>query len=362
MNQADTPNESTVGRHLRRWFAIVLVVIVLWMVWQILRPMRMPIAWAAVLGFLLYPIQQNLTRRLGGRRSAAAGIITGLTPVAIIAPLTLIGIAFAQQVATLSTNLQGNTDIFNLARWLDPAQHPRIASLADWAAMRLNFQVSDLQAYVQENAQQLAGKAARSGGALFLMTAGAVLRFFLMLFILFFILRDGSKWFERVSGLLPLLPARRKALFTRLGKVLRAVVYGCGLTAAVQGTLVSIGFAISGLPGPIVFGVLACVMALLPFGGAAVIWLPGVLYLFAVGKIGWAIFLLAWGGVVSVSDNFIRPMIISRYTPVPTLLVFLGVIGGVATFGPLGFILGPVMLVVATELLRFAEGSVTRSH
>lgn len=362
MSEADTPNESTVGRHLRRWFAIVLVVIVVWMVWQVLRPMRMPIAWAAVLGFLLYPLQQSLTRKLGNRRNAAAGIITGLTPVAIIAPLTLIGIAFAQQVASLAANLQQNPDLFNLAGWLDPQQHPRIARMGQWAAMRFDVSIAEMQQYVQEGAQTLAGKLARSSGALFLSTAGAVLRFFLMLFILFFILRDGSLWFSRVAGLLPLTPSRREALFTRLGKVLRAVVYGCGLTAAVQGTLVSIGFAITGLSGPIVFGVLACVMALLPFGGAAVIWVPGVLYLFAVGKIGWAIFLLAWGGVVSVSDNFIRPVIIQRYTPVPTLLVFLGVIGGVATFGPLGFILGPVMLVLATELLRFAEGSVSRKR
>jgi predicted PurR-regulated permease PerM len=86
-----------------------------------------------------------------------------------------------------------------------------------------------------------------------------------------------------------------------------------------------------------------------------------VLYLLAAGHVGLGIFLLAWGGVVSISDNFIRPMIISRYTPVPTLLVFLGVIGGVGAFGPIGFIIGPVILVLATELLRYAEGSLTRS-
>jgi predicted PurR-regulated permease PerM len=179
-----------------------------------------------------------------------------------------------------------------------------------------------------------------------------------MLFVLFFVLRDGSLWFGRISALLPLAEKKREALFARLGKVLRAVVYGCGLTALVQGTLVAIGFAVSGLSGPIVFGVLACVMALLPFGGAAIIWLPGALYLLAAGHFGWGVFMLAWGGIVSISDNFIRPMIISRYTPVPTLLVFLGVIGGVSAFGLLGFIVGPVILVLATELMRFTEGSV----
>jgi len=87
---------------------------------------------------------------------------------------------------------------------------------------------------------------------------------------------------------------------------------------------------------------------------------PGVLYLFATGSIGFGVFLVLWGLVVSVSDNFIRPVIISRYTPVPTLLVFLGVVGGVGAFGPIGFIIGPVILVLATELLRYAEGSLAR--
>jgi predicted PurR-regulated permease PerM len=109
-----------------------------------------------------------------------------------------------------------------------------------------------------------------------------------------------------------------------------------------------------------VFGVAASVLALLPFGGAAIVWVPGMLYLLAIGKIGWAVFMLVWGVFVSTADNFIRPVIISRYTPVPTLLVFLGVIGGVAAFGALGFVIGPVMLVLATELLRYAEGSMSR--
>jgi predicted PurR-regulated permease PerM len=349
------------SRVLRRWFTIGAVVIVMWAIWLVLRPMRMPIAWAAILAFLLYPAQQELTRRFQGRRSAAAGVITALTPVAIFAPLTLVGMAFAQQVAALSTALEANPDLFNLSVWMDPQVHPTTARFAAWLSARLDIPRSELGTEMTAGFRNWATVVAKSSGQLFLGTAGVILRFFLMLFILFFMLRDGSLWFARFTALLPLAPGRRDALFTRLGKVLRAVVYGCGLTAVVQGTLVAIGFAITGLSGPVVFGVLATILALLPFGGAAVVWVPGVIYLFASGHIGLAIFLLAWGGVVSISDNFIRPLIISRYTPVPTLLVFLGVIGGVGAFGPIGFIAGPVILVLATELLRYAEGSLTRS-
>jgi len=353
----DDANSTT----LRRWFTFGTVVLVLLAIGLILRPLASSIAWAAILAFLLMPVQLALTRRLQGRANLAASILVALTPIAIFVPLSLIGLSFAKQVATLTTSLQQDPAIFDLSSWLDPARHPRIAGFMAWLGTRFDLQLSEIQAYLRQGAQEWAGTLAKSSGKVFLNTAGLVLRFFLMLFILFFILRDGPNWFGRVAALLPLDDGRRSALFTRLGKVLRAVVYGCGLTALLQGTLVTIGFAIAGLSGPIVFGVLASVLALLPFGGAALVWVPGMLYLFATGSFGMGVFLLVWGAVVSTSDNFIRPVIISRYTPVPTLLVFLGVIGGVTAFGPIGFIIGPVVLVLATELLRYAEGSLARS-
>lgn len=342
---------------MRRWFTVALVGVAMACIAMVLLPFASPIAWAAILAFLMAPLQENLTQRLGGRRSAAAGILVALTPIAIFVPLSLVAVAFANQVSSLATSIQQNADLMDLQRWLDPAEHPRIGGFVQWMGSRLGIQIADVENYLRENAQAWAGALAKSSGLIFLNMAGVFLNFFLMLFVLFFTLRDGAEWFRRIAALLPLGRARRDALFSRLGKVLRAVVYGCGLTALVQGVLVTIGFAIAQLPGSIVFGVLAALLALLPFGGAALVWVPGVLYLFAAGKIGWAIFLLLWGGVVSISDNFIRPIIISRYTPVPTLLVFLGVIGGVAAFDLLGFIIGPVILVLGTELLRFAEGS-----
>ncbi|MGC4029233.1 MAG: AI-2E family transporter [Steroidobacteraceae bacterium] len=349
------------GPTLRRWLAIGTFIAVLWAIGLILWPLRMPLAWAAILAFLMAPLQEHLTQRFGNRRGAAAGALTALTPIAVFAPLVLLGMAFAQQIAGMAASLQSNPQFFDLASWLDPNRHPYIAALAARLAKYGGPDLNAIQDYVRENLQSWAGALAGVSGQLFLNAAGVVLQFCLMLFILFFMLRDGTAWFTRLAQLLPLEPARRGRLFTRLGKVTRAVVYGCGLTAAAQGLLVGIGFAIAGLSGPVVFGVVAAVSALLPFGGAGLVWVPAVLYLAVTGHFGWAIFMLAWGGLVSVSDNFIRPWIISRYTPVATLLVFLGVIGGISAFGLIGFILGPVILVLATELLRFTEESVRRS-
>jgi predicted PurR-regulated permease PerM len=351
-------NETAESRALKRWFTIGVIVVTLWLIFSILTPLRMPIAWAGFFAFLLQPLQKKLTARFGNRPNAAAGVITALTPIAIVAPLVLLGVAFAQQVADLVASAEPGASNWTFESWQDPQAHPRIAAISMWLQSRFHISTAEIQQYVV-GGLQTGGKAiAAMSGQLFLNTAGTILRAFLMLFILFFTLRDGAAWFSRLTHLLPLKEPRREALFDRLAKVTRAVVYGCGVTAAVQGILVGIGFAIAGLSGPVVFGVLAGVSALLPFGGAAIVWVPGALYLLFTGHTGWAVFMFAWGGMVSISDNFIRPAIISRYTPVPTLLVFLGVIGGVTAFGLIGFIFGPVILVLATELLRFAEGTI----
>jgi predicted PurR-regulated permease PerM len=348
-------DKHTDYRFLRRWFSLAVLAAIFLAVGVILRPLVMPIVWAAFLAFLLQPLQQRLTRRLKKRRSLAAGIITALAPFAILAPLALLGLAFAHEAQLLIEKLQENPQLWDLQSYQDAARYPRIAHLWGWAQERFSINVEDLQGWLVSGTQRALRSAAGFSGAFFLGAAGTVLRFFLMLFILFFMLRDGREWFRRAVLLIPMDPVRRNLLFDRLGRVTRAVVFGAGLTAMAQGALVGIGIAIAGLPSPVVLGVLAGISALLPFGGAAIVWLPATLYLFAVGSYGWGFFMLVWGAVVSISDNFIRPIIISSQTPVPTLLVFLGVIGGVSAFGLIGFAVGPVLLVLATELFRFAE-------
>jgi predicted PurR-regulated permease PerM len=124
--------------------------------------------------------------------------------------------------------------------------------------------------------------------------------------------------------------------------------------------LVGIGFALVDLPSPVVFGALAAVLALLPAGGTAIVWAPAVVGLLLTGRWGAAIFLGVWGAGVAVSDNFLRPMLIGKYAPVSTLAVFVGVVGGVAAFGPIGLIAGPVLLTLIASLLQFTEESLAR--
>jgi predicted PurR-regulated permease PerM len=155
-------------------------------------------------------------------------------------------------------------------------------------------------------------------------------------------------------ALLPIEDRRRTRLWQHLTDVTRAVFLGIGLTALVQGALVGVGFWIAGLPSPLVFGVVAALVSLIPMVGAALIWAPAALFLAARGEYGYAIFLAAWGAiVVGMVDNFLRPMLISGRAEVPTLAVFLGVMGGLAAFGFIGLFVGPIVLGMLVALFRY---------
>jgi predicted PurR-regulated permease PerM len=158
--------------------------------------------------------------------------------------------------------------------------------------------------------------------------------------------------------MLPIEEERRSRLWHHLIEVTRAVFMGIGLTALAQGTLLGVGFAIAGLPSPLVFGVLGVVFALIPLVGTAILWVPGALLLVAQGDYGHALFLAIWCAVVvGAVDNFLRPMLISGRAEVPTLAVFIGVMGGLSAFGFIGLFLGPIVLGLLVALFRFeSEG------
>ena len=135
----------------------------------------------------------------------------------------------------------------------------------------------------------------------------------------------------------------------------RAVVRGTVLTAIVQGLLLGIAFAVVGLPAPVVFGVLGAVLSVVPFGGTALVWVPAVGVLMIQGSYMQAGVLLAFGVIVSSVDNFLKPLLISGRTVLPTLAVFIGVLGGLAAFGLIGLFLGPVVIALVLALIEFAK-------
>ncbi len=195
-----------------------------------------------------------------------------------------------------------------------------------------------------------------SSGAFFVGVLGVVVEVGLTLFLLFFFLRDGGEAMARGLRLIPMSPDRKADLVGHISAVTRAVALGTLLTALVQGTLVGLSFAFTGLSSPVVFGVLASLAALVPLVGSSLVWVPAAIMLVAQGRMGAASFLVFWGMVVvSLVDNIVRPWVVSGRARISTLPVLLGLMGGLATFGAIGIVLGPVVIALALSLLRFLE-------
>ena len=344
----------------RKDFVIVVAALFALALYWMLAPFWGALAWGIGLAFLLAPVHSWLTRKLKGRAGLSAGIITVLVPVVLAGPLVSLGAAFANQVAELVTHLQQQPLRFDANLLAQLERYPLVGSLAEWLRQNLTATTEQLQGWLVSGAQMLLKSLAATGGNFLLSALGTIVHFFMMLFLLFFLLRDGRQLLNRTVRLVPLEPQRRGELLKLIGNTTRAVVYGEGLTALAQGALVGAGFAIAGLPAAVVFGVLTAVLALLPVGGAALVWAPAVVYLLATSQWGWAIFMLIWGTGVSLSDNLLRPLLISSQAPVSILAVFIGVIGGVSAFGMIGVIIGPVLLTVIAALLRFLDETLSR--
>jgi len=338
----------------RRSFQVAAAVLLGYLLFQIVSPLRGMLGWAAVLAFILHPLHERLAKRLKGRRALSAGILTGLTPFFVLAPLAVLGVVFAGQVARVVEYLRTHTFLSYPELVERLSGYPLIGGAVAWVRENAEVSAAQVQGWMTESVQVLLKSAATTGGNVALGVFGTLIGFFMMLFMLFFFLQDGRAMFESLTRLIPVEPARRAKLMKYLGDVTRAVVFGSAATALIQGVVVGIGFALVGLPSPVVFGVLATIAAFLP-GGAAMVLLPAVLYLAFTGRWGAAIFLALWTAALWIIENILRPLLTSHHAQVSTPAIFVGAIGGAAAFGVLGLVIGPVLLSFAVALVRFAQ-------
>jgi predicted PurR-regulated permease PerM len=337
-----------------RAFALAALLILGYLLYLVLAPFFAPIAWALFIAFLIHPLHAWLTRKLRGRASVSAGLLTVATFFTVIGPLTALGAAFGVQVGALARQAKAFAVEHKPADLTDLASLPLIGPAAVWLQDTAGVSLAQMQAWAVEAAQTLLTALGTLGRAAFLGALGTVIGFALMLFMLFFAIRDGRQMLETTRELLPASDRDKTRLFGHLGSVTRALVYGSGVTALVQGALVAIGFAVVGLPSPVVFGVLAALAALIPLVGTPVIWVPAVIVLAAQDRWYAALFMALWGGFVVTIDNFLRPWLVSGRAQIGALTVFIGVLGGVSAFGPIGVFLGPLVLALAIALVRFS--------
>ena len=330
------------ARNLENRVFLGLLLVVTLALGGVLAPFYGALFWAAVVAIVFMPVQRRLVARLGRRRTAAALITLALVVLLVILPLVSIGAALTREASGLYRDLQsGQLDV---AREFDRI----VGLLPAWAGALLDrIGLGDLASLKA----RLGAGAADAGRALAARvvdigqnTLDVVVGFFVMLYVAFFLIRDGTRLTRRLRLAIPLEPAVKRALFAQIAAVVRATVKGNILVAIVQGALGGIAFRVLGIHGAVLWGTLMAFLSLLPAVGAALVWLPVALWLLLSGQLWQGLALAAWGTlVIGLVDNVLRPILVGKDIRMPDWLVLLTTLGGLALFGLNGFVIGPMV-------------------
>ncbi|WP_426957198.1 AI-2E family transporter [Muricoccus radiodurans] len=315
----------------------------------VLRPFLSALLWAAILAFVTWPAYRFLTDRAGLGPSWAAGLMVAAMMLVVGVPLALAAPTNREEIEGMRASIEAlfTQGMPGLGDTL--GRIPYVGTFLQEQFEALDLGIGSLfnmvRPYVGGVAQTVLG--------FVLSLLSGFAEFLLAIVLSFFFYRDGpriaqalERMAERVAG------GRGRRLMTLTGAVTQGVVYGLVGTAVVQGAMTAFGFWIAGVPQPVLFGILAGIISILPIG-APVVWIPATIWLLATGSTGWGIFMGLYGafGISSV-DNVIRPWLIARGADLPLLLTVLGALGGALAFGLLGLFLGPVLLAVAYSLVK----------
>jgi predicted PurR-regulated permease PerM len=328
-----------------RWLALLaLTVAALYVCWLMLLPFVNVLAWASVLVILFYPIHQRLvalTRRPGW----SALLSTVIVIAVIVAPLSLLTLVVAKEIGEVAANVQGF-----LRSLLDPSS-PAPRWIMGWLGRYVDASHLNLQEYLLAQLENISGAIAGRTLGLLGGVVGAVFQVFFTIFTMYYLFRDGDRIYDAMIDAIPLNAAETRRIFARTHEVIHASVYGVIVIAMVQGTLGGLAFAALGLPSAVVWGVAMFFLSMVPMVGSSVIWGPTAIYLAMSGHLGKALILVLWGAlVIGTVDNFLRPKLVGERARLHELLIFFSVLGGLQIWGPLGLVLGPVMIAITLAL------------
>lgn len=298
--------------------------------------------WSVIVAMLFRPLYRRLLPLLGGRRSAAAALTTGAVFLIVVLPFVAMTLSLVNEAGALYARLQADDQT------PAAAMNQMLRALPDWVTELLRrIGITDvdelrrrLLAVLGQGGQFIAGQALKIGQN----TLQLVTSLFILLYVAFFLIRDGDELVRSLREALPLSPRHQQALFSRFGTVVRATVKGNLLVAVLQGALGGLAFWVLDIGGALLWAVLMAFVSLLPAVGAALVWLPVALWFLATGQVLQGLGLAAWGTlVIGLVDNLLRPVLVGKDTRLPDWVVLITTLGGMSVFGINGFVLGPMI-------------------
>ncbi|MBV2129592.1 AI-2E family transporter [Arsukibacterium indicum] len=334
------------------WVLIVFLLLALYASYLLIAPYLGPIVLAFVLSLLCFPVHQRIVAKFPDKPNLASTLTCSLLVVVILVPATFVLMAIVQQGITFAKQSYQWVENGGAEALLQqPFIQNTIEKLNNFlpaSDFSIEGIVEKFTAFASGFSKELLDLSTKVVGDV----TGMIVSFFLMLFVLFFLLRDHKKIIESLHWVLPLARSQEEKLLSEANLVARSAVMGTFLTALAQGVAGGIGMAIVGMPG-LFWGTIMVFASLIPVVGAALIWVPAALYLLLTGDWPWALFLTLWGAIVVGSiDNFLRPVLMQGASNMSTLVLFLSLIGGLHLFGIIGLIYGPIIFALTHVLIK----------
>jgi predicted PurR-regulated permease PerM len=323
----------------RTFFAAMLIAVTVAFIWLI-RGFVQPIFWAVALGIVFFPLHVKIVDLVRGRTSLAAAISVTLILLIVVLPLSAILAAMAQEAASLYERIRSNEiDVSAAIDWIEE-QLPIVAETAE----RLRIDITRLQQQLSSSAVTVSQFIATRVVAIGQDTIRITVYFFLMLYLLYFFMRDGAKILDGLVRALPLGDERERHLLERFAEVSRATIKGTLVVGIAQGAIGGIMFWGFGIGAPVLWGVVMALLSIIPALGPAIVWLPAAIILIANGSVLAGIAMIVIGAlVIGLVDNLLRPLLVGRDTRMPDYLILLATLGGLTAFGISGVIIGPII-------------------
>lgn len=331
------------NEELERWTFLIALTLVSCLFLFLLQPFFAPILWACIIAILFHPMQIWLQKKLGDRPNFTALITLTVCVFLVVIPVLLLLTSFLQQGIALYQRI--DTGEIQPAQYIDRIRQafPAVQEFLQ----RIGVDIASLRENATKAALATGSFLTQNAVVVGIGTFNFLLKLALMLYIAYFLLRDGRKLIEKLIFVIPLGDERERLLFQNIAGVARATVKGNLVVAMVQGALGGLIFWILEIPAPLLWGVVMAIFSLIPAVGAGLIWFPAALYLYADGQWVTASILVAYGFlVIGLADNFLRPLLVGRDTKLPDWMVLLSTLGGLALFGINGFVVGPLIAVL----------------
>lgn len=326
---------------VREWLVLVAAAIGFYLCYRLSLPFLSALTWALVLAILLVPLHRRLELVIP-KADISAFVSVTATAIAAGIPLFLVVQQLVQEAAGGAAYLQGRLGTLEWGDFL--GNHPRVAEVGTWIGQRLDAAgtLGALARWLTEQSTTLLRGSLNQ-------VVGLILTFYM----LFYFLRDRENGLKALVAYSPLTEAETTRVAFRFVETVRASIFGTVVVGFVQGSLGGMMFWWLGLPTPVFWGFVMGVLAIFPFLGAFVVWVPAAAILVLQGEWGNAAILALWGGVIIATvDNLLYPILVGNRLRLHTLATFIGMVGGIILFGAAGIVLGPAVIAVTLELVE----------